>query len=198
MPAGEKRYVWRCQNRLENGRRICKNSPTLEEPYLHAAIVSAMNEMFQMRNAKQTLMDSITTALAVSKDGMTLPAVESQIRALQERQMELFQLAVSAGADCDDYDEEIQRVNAAKTYLMAKKAELELRGHTATEFDRRVESIEEKLEHTNAALTDFDEITVRQLISSIKVLDKERLLILFKDGTEIEQYISNGKAVCAS
>lgn len=198
MPTGEKRYVWRCQNRLENGRRICKNSPTLEEPYLHAAIVSAMNEMFQMRNAKQTLMDSITTALAVSKDGMTLPAVESQIRALQERQMELFQLAVSAGADCDDYDEEIQRVNVAKTYLMAKKAELELRGHTATEFDRRVESIEEKLEHTNAALTDFDEITVRQLISSIKVLDKERLLILFKDGTEIEQYISNGKAVCAS
>ena len=116
MPNGEKRYVWRCLNRLEKGRRVCKDSPTLEEPALHAAILSAMNEMFQMRTAKQTLRDSIQAALAGSSDPLTLPAVENQIRALQERQLELFQLAVGAGADCVEYDEEIRQITATEEY----------------------------------------------------------------------------------
>ena len=157
-----------------------------------------MNEMFQMRTAKQTLRDSIQAALAGSSDPLTLPAVENQIRALQERQLELFQLAVGAGADCVEYDEEIRQINMAKTRLMAKKAELERQGQTAAEFDRRMEQIEHELEQTSAALTDFDEVTVRQLISSIKVLGRDKLLILFKDGTEIEQRIENEKGARAS
>ena len=42
-------------------------------------------------------------------------------------------------------------------------------------------------EQSCGALTDFDELTVRQLVSNIKVLDKDSLLICFKDGTEITQ-----------
>ena len=38
-----------------------------------------------------------------------------------------------------------------------------------------------------AAPHGFDELTVRQLVSNIKVLDKDSLLICFKDGTEITQ-----------
>ena len=71
-------------------------------------------------------------------------------------------------------------------------------GQTAAEFDRRMEQIEHELEQTSAALTDFDEVTVRQLISSIKVLGRDKLLILFKDGTEIEQRIENEKGARAS
>ena len=52
--------------------------------------------------------------------------------------MELFQLAVSAGADCTEYDEEIQRVNIAKTSLMLKKAELERLSQSATAFQERM------------------------------------------------------------
>ena len=61
-----------------------------------------------------------------------------------------------------------------------------------------MEQIEHELEQTSAALTDFDEVTVRQLISSIKVLGRDKLLILFKDGTEIEQRIENEKGARAS
>ena len=41
------------------------------------------------------------------------------------------------------------------------------------------------LEETSAALADFDELTVRQLVSNIKVLDRDSLLVRFKDGTEL-------------
>lgn len=185
---GERIYVWRCLNRLENGKRICKHSPTLREPELHAAILAAMNEVMGAQDAKQALKASISAALAGDTDGMSLPAVEVQIQKLQERQLELFQLAVGAGSGCVDYDEEIRRVSEAKLQLTAKKAELERAGYTAGAFERRMEQIENAVNLVIPAAV-FDDAAVRQLISNIKVMDKARLLIRFKDGTEIEQMV---------
>ena len=150
-----------------------------------------MNELFHAQTAREALEASITAALAGEDGELSLPALEAKIRSLQERQMELFQLAVSAGPDCLDYDEEIQRVNTAKTSLMAKKAELEREGRTAAAFDRRMEEITRELEQTAGAITEFDEITVRQLVSNIKVVSEDTLLICFKDGTEITQTMEN-------
>lgn len=184
-----KRVVWRCINRLEHGKAICKKSPTWGEEDIHAAVISAMNELFNQQAVKTALSASISAALAGDGQELTLPAVEVQIQKLQERQLELFQLIVSAGADCTDYDEELQRVNTAKTRLMAKKAELEKEQRTYAEFECRMDNISNALNEANAAVTDFDEITVRQLLSNIKVISKESLLICFKDGTEIVQTI---------
>ena len=62
---------------------------------------------------------------------------------------------------------------------------------TAAAFDRRMEEIANELEKTAGAITEFDEVTVRQLVSSIKVISKDTLLICFKDGTEIMQTIGS-------
>ena len=80
-------------------------------------------------------------------------------------------------------------MNIAKTSLMAKKAELEREGRTAAAFDRRMEEIASELAQTAGTITEFDEVTVRQLVSNIKVVSKDTLLICFKDGTEITQTI---------
>ena len=186
-----KRIVWRCINRLEHGKKVCKKSPTWNEADIHAAVTAAMNELFHAQTAREALEASITAALAGEDGELSLPALEAQIKALQERQIELFQLAVSAGPDCLDYDEEIQRVNTAKTSLMAQRAELEREGRTAAAFDRRMEEITRELEQTAGTITEFDEITVRQLVSNIKVVSKDTLLVCFKDGTEITQTVEN-------
>ena len=70
---------------------------------------------------------------------------------------------------------------------MAKKVELEREQRGAAAFEDRLAELDKALEQASGALTSFDELTVRQLISNIKVLDKESLLICFKDGTEITQ-----------
>ena len=176
-----------CGSRLDHGKRICKKSPTLDESKIHSAVVSAMNELFNAQAVKQALTNCIIAVLAGEMDELTLPAVDAQIQQMQERQMELLQLAVGAGPDCVDYDEEIQRVSAAKTQLMAKKAELEREQRTAGEFDLRMDQITALLNEADCSITDFDEVTVRQMVSNIKVMDKDRLFIRFKDGTEIEQ-----------
>ena len=63
------------------------------------------------------------------------------------------------------------------------------KGRTAAAFDRRMEDIANELAQTAGTITEFDEVTVRQLVSNIKVVSKDTLLICFKDGTEITQTI---------
>ena len=74
--------------------------------------------------------------------------------------------------------------------LLAKpNGVLEREGHTDTECDSRVRTITGRLEAADSSIGEFQDDTVRQLVSSIRVLDRERLSIRFKDGTEIEQVI---------
>jgi len=191
MPGGQKRFVWRCINRLEHGKRICQHAPTLEEGDVQAAVTAAMNELFRQQTARQTLAECIAAALAGTDNGdLTLPAVEARLRALQERQVELLQLA-GRDSSSTEYDEELGRVTEAKLALQARKDELIRQGRTDTAYDSRVQSITATLETTDCAIGDFDEGLVRQTVSSITVLDAERLCIRFKDGTEIEQVIES-------
>lgn len=185
-----RRVIW---SRPEETGRVAVHqpfeSPTWNEADIHAAVIAAMNELFHAQTAKEALEASITAALAGEDGALSLPALEAEIRRMQERQIELFQMAVSAGPDCLDYNEEIQRVNAAKTSLMAKKAEQEREGQTAADFERRMEDIASHLEQASGTITAFDGITVRQLVSNIKVAGKDTLMIRFKDGTEIMQTV---------
>ena len=105
--------------------------------------------------------------------------------------MRLFQLAVESGPENTEYDDRISEVNAAMTALLKRKGELEQADPDDTGYDSRVRTISDRLEAADSAIVEFKDDTVRQLISSIKVLDKDRLSIRFKDGTELEQIIES-------
>lgn len=192
MPHGERIYVWRCLNRLENGKRICKHSPTFTECDLHGAIVSAMNEMFSQQAARDAVRDCVTTTLAGSQPELSLPALENQLRLVEERQRELLGLAYNDHNNTS-YDNELQKILQAKAQLLEMKAELERTQPITTELDLRLKRIESELALDSGAIAEYDDTATRQLITNIKVLDQEHLLIRFKDGTEIEQIIQKTK-----
>lgn len=83
----------------QSAHQICRD---LMSDGVKTAVTAAMNELFHAQTAKEALEASITAALAGENRDLSLSALETQIRSLQERQLELFQLAVSAGPDCLD------------------------------------------------------------------------------------------------
>ena len=187
-PEGKK-IVWRCINRLENGKKFCKDAPTLEESRIHTAVVSAMNEMFSLKSMKAILQDSIRTTLTPKGGETSLAAIDSRLSQLREQQYRLLQLAAAVGADSTQYDEELKKVSMEFSALVAKRSELEKNKQDTEQADERVEQLAAELESMDTGIATFDEVTVRQLISAITVLSEEKLLIRFKDGTEIEQII---------
>lgn len=187
-PEGKK-IVWRCINRLENGKKFCKDAPTLEESRIHTAVVSAMNEMFSQKSLKAILQDSIRTALLPENGETSLAAIDSRLSQLREQQYRLLQLAAAVGADSTQYDEELKKVSMEFSALVAKRSELEKNRQDTEQADERAEQLADELESVDTGIATFDEVTVRQLISAITVLSEEKLLIRFKDGTELEQII---------
>lgn len=190
--SGAKRIVWRCINRLEYGKTFCKDSPTLNESDIHAAVISAMNEMFSTKTMRGLLKSSISSAVAGSEDSMSLPAIENKLCDLHQRQLVLLGLATSAGAESTEYDEEMNKVTKERLSLIAKRTELEKNHVDTADIDRRMESIELSLEAISGNILTFDEISVRQTVTGIKVISKEKLLVRFTDGTEIKQYMREG------
>ena len=185
MPRGEKYHVWRCLNRMENGKRVCKQSPTFRERDLQMAVIAAINEMFSQRQTMDAVRDSIKAALAAEAPALSLPAIEAQLQAVQERQMELMRLAYDAGAKDTSYDEELQKIYAAKAQLAMLKAEAERSEQDTGEYEGRMAGLESAVELDSGAIEEYDEVMVRQLVNSIKVMDQETILVRFKDGTEI-------------
>ena len=158
MPKGEKYHVWRCLNRMENGKRICKHSPTFREADIQDAVVAAMNEQLDRQSAKEALKQSLLTALAANEPEMTRASVEIQIKALQERQIELIGLATAEGAKFEDYDDEIGHVNEEKLRLLGIRAELETAQQGNTAFDHRMDEIDAALSQDSGMIEEFDDI----------------------------------------
>lgn len=96
----------------------------MDESDIHAAVVNAINERQNQQETRNALDQSIFAALAGDAGEMTLRGIEAHLNELQERQTELLHLAFSAGADCVDYDEEIQKVNLEMIRLTEKRAEM--------------------------------------------------------------------------
>ena len=189
MPDGEKRFVWRCLNRIEHGKRICKRSATVDEPELQAAVTGALNEVFRQRTARETLAQCVAAALTGTGDDSSLPTVEAQLRALQARQLELLQLAMG-DTENTGFDEELTRISAAITELLARRTTLEREDGGAAQ-DSRVQVITGALERTDSAIVGFNEGIIFQTVSRVTVLDKERVSVRFKDGTELEQAVEH-------
>ena len=162
----------------------------LAETDLHAAIVSAMNERFSMGNVQSLLKDSILSALSSKGEGMSLAAIDSRLTELREKQYHFLQLAAAVGAGSTQYDEMLKQISIEFSSLVAKHTELEKAQETVSCANERATQITAELDRTEPGITEFDEVAVRQLIDAIKVMGKDKLLIRFKDGMELEQPIT--------
>ena len=89
----------------------------------------------------------------------------------------------------ENYDKVIGRINGEKMWVLRIKAELEMVQQSQAALERRIEEINAALLQERGMIEEYDDIRTRQLLISIKVPDKRRLIIRLKDGTEIMQTV---------
>ena len=124
LRSGETLMTWRCNNRMEYGKRFCKQSPTMKEKSLHESVISAINHL--IRNKRSTIK-----------------RLKKQIA----------------------------------------------HEHSLNNTTYSLEDMMAFLKASVTEVTEFNEAIVRKLLDKITVISKDKLLIRFKDGTEIEQEI---------
>jgi len=183
---GSKKVVWRCINRLEYGKRYCKDYSTIEEYRLQDAITRAFGLLTKDRDELiATLKSGLQLALNGTDEKIDTFSIERRIKELNSVMFDFVQVSAKSDGGADYFDEQFKQISDE-----IKKLQETLRNHGQKQNSVQNSRLTEILEHLESAdfnFTEYDDLLVKQLIENIKILSTDKLLITFKGGYEMEQ-----------
>ena len=184
---GIKRPVWRCASRLDYGKKYCHSSPTLDEGPLQRSILAAINSTM---SRKDVLVNRIAEAMwqelvPAPGEAMSLGDIDRKIDALNQEFQELFQK--SKGGDFMKYAEEFTRINESMAALKNKRnALLEWQTNNSA-ANKRISDAINTLNTGSADINEWDESIIRQLVDTVKVISKDKIVVYLRGGVEVQQ-----------
>ena len=180
---GEKKAVWRCENRLRNGARYCKDSPTIEESVLHRAVLHAINQVLENKgDFIQAFRKNVVTALTYDIEDSEYAKEKKK---LQKEMAELIQQQAQQNGDKTAFEERCQAITAQIEALEMKQ----IKETSVGKNSRKMEDINGFLDKTNCVLTEYDDKLVRQLIQNINVVNATKIEVVFKSGITVEEML---------
>ena len=185
---GRKYPVWRCTSRLNYGTKYCRDSPTIKEEPLQAAILAAINSV--MSN-KPALLDLIKNAvsvelLPVQGQTMSLADIEHRLVQLDEQFQQLLAEAVDA-EDKEACNTQFAEILAEQTTLKKQKEAILQSSIDADRVCTRMKQAEETIENAAPTITEWNENAVRQIVERVTILSADEILVQIKGGAEVKQ-----------
>lgn len=93
------------------------------------------------------------------------------------------------GSYTDEFDERYRRIAEEITTLKEEQIEARRKKKLADSYEQRLKDMDSFLQQQTCQISEFDNDLVRRLISNIKVVSAEKLLIQFQSGIVMEQEI---------
>ena len=184
---GEKRYVWRCINRLDFGKKYCHESPTVEETMLHEAIMRAIQKTAQMDlDVLKTL--KLHIGMALNGEESEDKTFELQVR-IAEIDAEFSAMLKSISSDTvGDFDENrVKELMDEKSDLQRQLAEIAETKQKRENTESRLDEIFTVIEGLKNRPMRYDDQIVRQIIECIIVESKDRIKVIFIGGLEVTE-----------
>lgn len=188
---GQKSAVWRCENRLKNGTKNCKQSPTYKEEILHEAIMTAINSVVENRGEFVGAFRENVIRVIGSYSTKNVPTeYDGQIEKLQGEMLALIEENARQGAVTEDFDERYKGISEQINALKQKKLEMAREQKMAENFQQRLDDMDACLKKTTCEVRDFDNDLVRRLLQSIKAVKDDLIELQYKSGIVMNQSVS--------
>ena len=180
---GKNKIVWRCVNRLDYGKKYCKNSPSVEENRLHNAIAEAITKKANSEEINiGGIMDHIES-FGSQRDTDDIIQRQRRIAEIEKVIDDLARLN-SDEAQSGELDYKFSELYAE---LYSVKDELEEMQNGASTLDGdMLNEMREVVTGLKNHPVEYDDKVVRQLIDCIKIMSADTIKICFKDGTVTE------------
>ena len=176
---GTKEYVWRCINRLENGKKYCKNSPSLKEPQLQQSIMAAIREQFTDRDKVKESLKAVEEKIILhSDDKQNAAPLLTRIQEIDQAMSNLL-LLVSHSADSSIYDAKFKELTREKADLQKQVDAVEQAVRQDQDRKRKLQAVLEAIERQPVDLERYDDDLVRRIIEQIEVRPDGKLIIRF-------------------
>ncbi|MFZ5944248.1 MAG: recombinase family protein [Bacillota bacterium] len=188
---GQKSAVWRCENRLKNGTKNCKHSPTFKEDVLYEAIMTAINSVVENRGEfVGAFRENVIRVIGSHSTKNVSTEYDGQIEKLQGEMLALIEENAKQGSITEDFDEQYHRIAEQINDIKQKKLELVREQKMAANFQQRLDDMDACLKKTTCEVREFDNDLVRRLLQSIKAVKDDLIEIQFKSGIVMNQRVS--------
>lgn len=188
---GKKRIVWRCVNRLDYGKKYCKEAPTVDEEALHKAIVRVLKRFQEEDSLTYLALMKATIGEAIGLEGNTdeMDLLERRIEALDKRMIALVNDVVSKGEDMESHEDEFRHIAEETEQLKRRVAAIQEAMNQNEAYQDKLSEIQSAIEHRQRHADEYDDSIVRQMVECIKVHSDKKLEVYFGGGYMMEEYI---------
>lgn len=188
---GKKRIVWRCVNRLDYGKKYCKDAPTLDEEALHQAIVRVLKRFHEEDAMTYITLMKATIGEAIGIDGNTdeMDLLERRIEALNKRMLTLVNTVISRGEDMEEHEDEFRQISEETEQLKRRVKAIQETINQDYATQEKLQQIQDAIDDRERNADTYDDSIVRQMIECIKVYPDKRLEVYFGGGYLMEEYV---------
>ena len=186
---GNSVVVWRCISRLDHGKKYCKKSPSIYETKLHRAILNAVNEFFGSADDIRMILNGAADEIIAGLEHNEIRSIEQRIREIDQSRNKLIELISGGDTAPDSFDEEVRKLFEEEQELNAKLITMKQSAKLTEQQQIDLAVAKEEISSAPMKLTEFDDILMRKLLECVKVISKEKIIVIFKGGYEMEAEI---------
>ncbi len=185
---GKKRVVWRCINRLEYGKKVCKNSPTILEEDLQKAVMNAMNIVLTTKTKMtEILKGSMAAILGANRSEMRIGAISNEIAVLNNQIFDVVKEEIQKRTDSSEIERKCSELHKKIEELKTEMKTLDTQKQAAGASHGRLREICDALDNIGMEFNEYDEMVVRRLVTQIKVISEDKIIITFCGTLDVEQ-----------
>ncbi len=176
---GDKKYVWRCVNRIQDGKHYCRRSVTINDTYLTKKTVQAINIIYKSRSrVKDILKCSIASLMGDTEQ----PMITKNTARLEELS-DLMRDAIFKNATGEMTPKELEKicyeVKTESEKLRKENEEYEMTRKMKSAESSKLKQIFKAIDEMAEELTEIDNTLVRNIIEKMEVIAKDKLTIWF-------------------
>lgn len=186
---GKKKIVWRCINRLTNGKEFCKHSPSIEESQLHEAIVRAMNHYIDNKDELRWLMKESINEAVKTETNNRVDEIEEQIQNLEQSVLNLAELLSMSSAEVDYFDTKLKELEGQLKNLYSQKQDISIISKENLTFEDIDEELLNFIDSQEMDLQKYNNMLVRKIVQKIVVVQHDKIAVTFMDGKTIEALV---------
>lgn len=179
---GTKENVWRCVNRLEFGRKNCKDSPSLKEPALQRAILNCIQSTVTDRQEIANLVRETEKNILIAEIGGENPtAMFERIRQIDREMSSLLELVVNSDTP-EIYDGKFKSLSDEKAALQKKLDSMTKQAEADSRSQKQIEKLLGEITESEVQLTDYNDEFIRRVVGQVTVLSATQIEVRFVGG----------------
>ena len=187
LSKGEKVGVWRCKNRMENGKK-CPKSPSYHEDVLQKAVLEAVNGVIGSMEAVEDTAESTKKRLTEQSAD-----IDSRIAEINESLAEIERkrddiLSGISGSMFEHISGELKSLSTQESELAAELEQLRTQ-HDSFRRELLREGAARDTLHGIEPLSEFDDTLLSRILSGISAVSSSTISVTFCGGYTVTQSI---------